>query len=339
MLKSFVKSLNANIYLNAALEIGADIEIVDEDINYAIIKYKGQELIVVGTVLGVNNAATRKISVSKIYTSMLLKKHFSDLISDFIYIYPPFDEKKDIEKIKVFWKNSNKKIVIKPSMGSLAKGVLVNPVNMDEIVDHIKYLLKGVKSNSIIIEKFIDAKYEYRIIVVKGIVIDVIERIPANVVGDGVSTLQELIDKKNEEKSRNGLSLIDLDINYIQSKKISLSTIIKRGEQIFLNKVCNLAKGGDIKKVDINKVNPRLANIFNEIHKITRLNLIGFDIMTNDLSKEPIEAGTFINEINSAPMPNLSYYTSINDDDPLANVKILLKTIFFNRRNDRLSLI
>ncbi len=196
-------------------------------------------------------------------------------------------------------------LVTKPVDGNHGRGITVDINSWEEALEGF-HAAKAV-SNSVIVEKFITGE-DYRLLVINHRLVAAAKRTPAHVVGDGKSTLQELIDKVNSDPRRgygheNVLTQItvnDLTKSIIASYGYSLDTIAKEGEQVILKDTANLSTGGTSEDVtDI--VHP--ANIFmaERISKIIDLDICGIDVMTSDISQPLEETGGAVLEVNAGP--------------------------------------
>jgi cyanophycin synthetase len=90
-------------------------------------------------------------------------------------------------------------LVFKPLDGNHGKGASINVKTLEEAkaaFDHAKKY-----SRRIIIEKFITG-YDFRVLVINNRFIAAALREPAHVTGDGKSTIQQLIEKENEDPRR-----------------------------------------------------------------------------------------------------------------------------------------
>ncbi len=133
-------------------------------------------------------------------------------------------------------------------------------------------------------------------------------REPAHVIGDGVSTIQQLIDTENKDPRRgygheNVLTEISIDKetnDELAKNKYTLDTILEKSVKCYLKGTANLSTGGTSTDVtDI--VHPHNIFIFERISRIIGLDICGVDIMATNLS-EPLEVtGGVVLEVNAAP--------------------------------------
>jgi cyanophycin synthetase len=196
-------------------------------------------------------------------------------------------------------------LVFKPLDGNHGKGASINVKTEAEAraaFDHAKKY-----SRRIIVEKFITG-YDFRILVINNKFTAAALREPAHVIGDGVSTIQQLIDTENKDPRRgygheNVLTEISIDKetnDELAKNKYTLDTILEKSVKCYLKGTANLSTGGTSTDVtDI--VHPHNIFIFERISRIIGLDICGVDIMATNLS-EPLEVtGGVVLEVNAAP--------------------------------------
>ncbi len=125
--------------------------------------------------------------------------------------------------------------------------------------------------------------------VVNNRLIAVAERVPANIVGDGKSTIQQLIDKTNEDPRRgygheNVLTQISIDQQterLIAAKHYTLETVLPKGEVLYLKTTANISTGGTaIDRTD--EVHPENVFLFERIARIIGLDVAGIDVIAHE---------------------------------------------------------
>lgn len=192
-------------------------------------------------------------------------------------------------------------VVLKPTDGSFGRGVISNITSSGELEHSLNYVRSELNYKDIIVERFIPGE-EYRIYVVENEVVGAINRIPPNVIGDGVNSLKALIEVKNEERSLNP-RLVSCPINvnqeiidFIGRKNYTLDTIPEEGEQVFLSVKSNISIGGD--PVDVLDELPEEIKdtAVKALQAIPGLDHGAVDLIKHT-NKSPNEAG-FIIEIN-----------------------------------------
>jgi cyanophycin synthetase len=196
-------------------------------------------------------------------------------------------------------------LVFKPLDGNHGKGASINVKTLEEAVEAFAHAKKY--SRKIIIEKFITG-YDFRVLVINNRFIAAALREPAHVIGDGKSTIQQLIDKENLDPRRgygheNVLTEISVDretLEQLAKKEYNLETVLKKDEHCYLKGTANLSTGGTSTDItDI--VHPHNIFICERISRVIGLDICGIDIMASNLS-EPLEVtGGVVLEVNAAP--------------------------------------
>lgn len=196
-------------------------------------------------------------------------------------------------------------LVFKPLDGNHGKGASINVKTIEEA--HAAYEHAKKYSRKIIVEKFITG-FDFRILVINNRFIAAALREPAHVIGDGVSTIQQLIDTENKDPRRgygheNVLTEISIDretIEQLSKKNYTVETILAKKELCYLKGTANLSTGGTSTDItDI--VHPHNIFIFERISRIIGLDICGIDIMGTNLN-EPLETtGAVVLEVNAAP--------------------------------------
>ena len=196
-------------------------------------------------------------------------------------------------------------LVVKPVGGNHGRGITVNIKNYEDALVAF-HAAKNV-SSKVIIEKYITGE-DYRLLVINNVLVAAAKRTPANVVGDGKSTIKELVDEVNKD-SRRGyghenvltkITINDLTKTIIAAKGYTEDSVPAKGETVILKDTANLSTGGTAEDVtDI--VHPSNVSMAERISKIIDLDICGIDIMTTDISKPLEETGGAVLEVNVGP--------------------------------------
>jgi cyanophycin synthetase len=209
------------------------------------------------------------------------------------------EELKDaIEKVKY-------PLVLKPIDGNHGKGATTNIMSWD----HALKALEAAQyySRSVICERFIQG-YDFRLLVINYKFICAALRTPASVKGDGVHTIQWLIEEVNKdprrgfghEKVLTQIKIDDFTVKMLQDKNYTLETVPRKNERIFLKPTANLSTGGTSTDVT-DEVHPINIFLAERIAKIIGLDICGIDIMAPDLRTPLFENGGAVLEVNAAP--------------------------------------
>ncbi|MBP2076162.1 acylphosphatase [Oceanobacillus polygoni] len=190
------------------------------------------------------------------------------------------------EEILSYARSLDFPLVIKPSDGTGGAGVIANIKNETEFKNALSYVKYDLGFSEVIVEKFFKG-IDHRVYVVGDKVMGAIIRIPANVVGDGKSTIQQLIKINNSERDKNPAlfrRLIKIDkelLDMLAEKDYKLDSIPKEGERVFLKSKANISSGGD--SVDVtDELTDEIKNItIQAVAAIPGLKHSGVDIIVD----------------------------------------------------------
>src|SRR4051794_24973298 len=138
--------------------------------------------------------------------------------------------------------------------------------------------------------------------------IAVAERIPARVVGDGVSTIRQLVDEVNRDPRRgegheNVMTRIRIDTlveEFLSRDGLTPDSIPEAEQVVQLRATANLSTGGTA--VDrTNEIHPDNAEIARRAALIVGLDVCGVDFVCPDISRSVRETGGGVIEVNAAP--------------------------------------
>ncbi len=196
-------------------------------------------------------------------------------------------------------------LVIKPIDGNHGKGNTTNITNREQAIKAFE--AAKVYSRSVIVERFITG-YDFRCLVINYKFICAALRTPASVVGDGIHTIQWLIDETNKDPRRgygHEKVLTQITVDQFTQKmlddvNITLEHIPAKGERVLLKPTANLSTGGTSTDVT-DEVHPANIFMFERIAKIIGLDICGIDVMATDLRTPVAENGGAILEVNAAP--------------------------------------
>jgi cyanophycin synthetase len=211
----------------------------------------------------------------------------------------------DEEDLKLALETMSFPIVIKPVDGNHGKGASTNILNYEEAVSALA--LAKTYSNAVICEKRIEGK-DYRVLVINYKFIAAAMRTPAAVIGDGKSTIQELIDIVNTDSKRGEsheklltkIKTDDLTRSILSKSGYSVDTVLPSGLEFHLKDTANISTGGTATDVtDI--VDPENKMLFERIARVMQLDICGIDIIAPNLCNSIKENGGAVLEVNAAP--------------------------------------
>jgi cyanophycin synthetase len=196
-------------------------------------------------------------------------------------------------------------LVVKPVSGNHGRGITTDIRNWEDAAIALEAAKKV--SRSVIVEQFITGE-DYRLLVIDYKLVAAAKRTPAHVIGDGKSTVQQLIDQVNadprrgygHEKVLTQIDVNDLTLGILEEKGLTLESVIPEGEMLKLKDTANLSTGGTAEDVT-DYVHPYNIFMAERIARIIGLDICGIDIMTTDIGKPLPETRGAVLEVNAAP--------------------------------------
>lgn len=206
-----------------------------------------------------------------------------------------------IKEIVSYAKQLTFPLVVKPTDESSGRGVTTNIQTETQLIAALETVRNQFKHKHLIVQEHITGK-EIRIYVLNGEVLAAAHRRPANVIGDGRSTIAQLIEEKNELRKLTPHLyyrpiLVNKQLHEMISKKgYTLDSVLNKGERLYLRTVSNISAGGD--PVDVtNTLSERQREIAVEAVKaVPGLTHCGVDMIVD----EENESGVIL-ELNTKP--------------------------------------
>ncbi|MBI4783195.1 MAG: cyanophycin synthetase [Oscillatoriophycideae cyanobacterium NC_groundwater_1537_Pr4_S-0.65um_50_18] len=201
-------------------------------------------------------------------------------------------------------------VAIKPVIGHKGIGVTAEVQDDDEAERAFDHAVKAHPEGEpirVIVEQHVYGT-DHRLLCVNGKFVAATERHPASVLGDGKSTIAELIEDENAKPERldtptSPLGKIISDDSmehFLAEQGLNLDSIPERDRLVHLRKVANLSSGG-VSLDATTKLHPDNIILAQDIAQHFRLVCLGIDVLTPDISRSWKEGKFGIVEINSAP--------------------------------------
>ncbi|ATO20919.1 hypothetical protein BS636_15160 [Acinetobacter sp. LoGeW2-3] len=232
------------------------------------------------------------------------------------------------EKVKEF----NNSIVVKPLNSYGGEGVTTNIVEKVDF-DKAWNLCEKLKHKTVIVEEYVEGN-DYRIVVIDNKLCSVTQRVPPFIIGDGQSTIEELIQVRQIERSKNiylGEHPLKLDqklINFLSKKNLTLNSIVNSNEKVELLDVVNISSGGgSIDHTD--NIHPDWLDIaIRAKEALLSPIMLGLDFMAEDIQISPKNQKWTIIEVNANPALALPQFPKYGKGRDVASS--LLDSLFPN---------
>jgi cyanophycin synthetase len=251
----------------------------------------GNEHLLFSTSSDKSAATGMVIANSKYRTSLIAKK---------LGIPVPEEQVCDEYKEVLNFFNAHKNIVTKPLGNSGGTGVTVNIPNRSRLKK--AYLYARRYTPRVLVQQYISGT-DIRLLVINGVFCSAVERRPAHIIGDGVTTIKDLIFKENKTSKRQASSMAAMDLIDVASSQRylgeKLQTIPKKNTSVRVIGPANLSRGGTAHEATHRVTQPMIDDA-EKISKKLKLGICGVDMMWNE------ETGDYyLIEVNSTPGVNM----------------------------------
>lgn len=268
----------------------------------------GRRHIFKNTNFNINAAGSHDIAKDKAYTKHFLQRHglntpkWRTVFSPRLCKNLAPEKRRSTSHALEFANQIGYPVFIKPNHLSQGVGVF-KAYNREDLGSFCEQLF--ALDDVLLVEAAFTGR-DYRVVVLDDQIISAYERRPFTVVGDGVSSIDQLIDK-----ARSGLqtqnrpnSEIDpedarIDIR-LRELQVSRQTIPQLDQAVVLLDNANLSTGGQSTDVT-NIIHSEFAQIARRARQVLGLRLAGVDILCNDLSQSPHAQDWTIIELNASP--------------------------------------
>lgn len=196
-------------------------------------------------------------------------------------------------------------VVVKPQFGNHGRGVATNLATREQVEK--AYAAAREESRYIMVEQFIEG-VDHRLLVIGGKLIAAAIRQPAHVVGDGRSTIRQLVDVVNQDPRRSDghstvLSFIKLDtigLEVLAEQGMGPDSIPAAGQLVLIRRNGNLSTGGTATDIT-DTVHPEVAAQAIAAAQVIGLDIAGVDIVARDVSQPMGEQRGAVVEVNAGP--------------------------------------
>ena len=195
-------------------------------------------------------------------------------------------------------------VVVKPRDGNQGKGVTVNIVS----TDHLEIAHKvAAEHGEVMVERYLPGN-DFRLLVVGDRLVAAARRDPPHVIGDGVHTVRQLVDKVNEDPRRGeghatSLTKIRFDeiaVARLQVQGLKPDDVPEKGRRVIMRNNANLSTGGTATDVT-DDVHPEVAARAIAAAQTIGLEICGVDVLAESVHLPLEDQNGGIVEVNAAP--------------------------------------
>ncbi|WMT43258.1 bifunctional glutamate--cysteine ligase GshA/glutathione synthetase GshB [Paenibacillus sp. D2_2] len=300
--------LSTQLLLKAAIKRGIRFEILDRDENFIRLQKGDQiEYVKQATKTSLDSYSTVLIMENKIVTKEVLRTNGIRV--------PDGEAYANIEEAMSAVENYlGRQIVIKPKSTNFGLGISIFTNEFSREDYRKAFELAFEYDRTVLLEEFMSGK-EYRFLVMGDEVVGILHRVPANVLGDGIHTITQLIHEKNKDPLRGKgyktplerIQWGDAEQLFLKGQGRSLEDVPASGEIVYLRENSNISTGGD--SIDYTDDIPDSYKQFAiKSAKAAGATICGVDMMIDDIRNEATQHNYSIIEINFNPAIHIHCY-------------------------------
>jgi cyanophycin synthetase len=218
---------------------------------------------------------------------------------------PRYASVRSVAQARKAFKKIGGSVIVKPRIGTRGRHTTIGVCTEGDLEKAVKSALK--------LCGFVSIEEELKGSVCRGTVIGnklvgFFQADPPIVVGDGYSTLQELITKANASREERVAEILPADetLAYLERRGYELDKIPAQGEEIRIGHRTGRLFGGKTREI-LDTVHPKLRKYLEDATKCLDTPLTGFDLIIQDPEKDPDTQRWGIIEANTLPFIDLHY--------------------------------
>ncbi|MBI1915875.1 MAG: cyanophycin synthetase [Planctomycetes bacterium] len=196
-------------------------------------------------------------------------------------------------------------VVVKPQFGNHGRGVATNLTTREQVQK--AYLAALEEDEHVLVETYAPGA-DHRLLVIGDRLVAAALREPAQVVGDGRSTITELVAEVNRDPRRSDghatvLSFIKLDavsLSVLAEQGYAPDSVPSQGQRVLIRRNGNLSTGGTATDVT-DQVHPEVAARAVEAARAIGLDIAGVDVVVLDIGRPLEEQKAAVVEVNAGP--------------------------------------
>jgi D-alanine-D-alanine ligase-like ATP-grasp enzyme len=197
----------------------------------------------------------------------------------------------EVDRARKHVEKSKSSLVIKPTSGSKGRGVSVGINGLEHFDTAWKEALKANRrEDRVLIEEQFIGGSEVRFLVVAGHCVSAYRRIPPIVVGDGSTTVEQLIKEKNEIKRRNPhqytrtIKIDEHRKNVLAHQSLTLDSIPAEDALVLIDYKASASTGADTVEVS-DDISPEFMRLAEKVSLAAGgVPILGIDILAHDFN-------------------------------------------------------
>jgi len=232
-------------------------------------------------------------------------------------------------------------VVVKPNDGNQGKGVTVNIITKEHLLK--AYAAACEFRDDILVERYMPGN-DFRLLVVGDKLVAAARRDPPKVVGDGVHTITDLVNRINRDPRRGSghstsltkMRFDDIAHSCLASQGFKADDIPAKGQRVNLRNNANLSTGGSATDVT-DDVHPEVAARAIAAAHMVGLDICGVDVVCDSILRPIEEQGGGVVEVNAAP--GLRMHLSPSFGKGRAVGEAIISSMFKSGNNGRIPIV
>lgn len=298
--ESYIKKIKHGGFrslIKRAVEFGIDVKIFSEEPALLKLEYKKKAIFI----------CKSNLPVQKRMGNFTRNKQITKFLLEKIGISTPrgIVAKSYKESLSLIKKDRlSYPLIVKPLDGSLARGVTWNIQSLNELKKAVSFFekTKSTKKSKFLVEEMY-AGDEFRILVFNGEIVSCVKKVPATIIGDGKSTIKDLI-KTFDKKRIKGfeIKLDKIAKKTLSGHKLKLTSVLPANYALKLRNNLNMSDGG--RCIECTKeMSKHLKEICLQATNVAGLSYGGIDLLTKNIATSKNDY--VILEINPNPFYNM----------------------------------
>jgi cyanophycin synthetase len=256
----------------------------------------------------------------------------------------PVPEGRPVADVEDAWRAAEElggPVVVKPLDGNHGRGVATNLTTREQVA--AAYAVAVNEGSKVVVERYITGD-DYRLLVVGNKLVAAAHREPAHVIGDGMSTIRQLVDEVNRDPRRSDghgtvLSFIKLDttaLAVVAEQGFTPDSVPPTGTEVLIRRNANLSTGGTATDVT-DFVHPENARRAVDAVRMVGLDIAGVDVIARDISRPLREQSGAVIEINAGPGLRMHLSPSLGTPKPVG--REIVDMMFPETHNGRIPIV
>ncbi|MDQ4060259.1 MAG: N-acetylglutaminylglutamine synthetase, partial [Pseudomonadota bacterium] len=265
----------ARIIINEARRRGIGVDIVDEPSNLFRLSLGGRSVLCRESLTSAATAVAMTICDDKALTRRILAQAGLRV--------PDQCVASDDAAITSFLETYGA-VVVKPARGEQGRGIAVNLTEIGEVRTAVEAARRHCET--VLLEEFVSG-HDVRIVVIDFEVVAAAIRRPAQVVGTGLHSISELIEKQSRRRAAatGGESKIPLDAETercVRAAGYDMDAVLPAGTTLAVRRTANLHTGGTIHDIT-DQIHPDLAEAAVQAARAIDIPVVGLDLIVPDI--------------------------------------------------------